>query len=329
MEPGLLARRQAEPVARLAAWPAQPRLHPGLDFLIRGEGVLPAHPLPVHTHPGVAHVEDHPEPLNISSGHNPHCRQQRVSRPQDTRSGSHRPARRLPGRPGALLVLVPVADPVVGPHCARRDLSARDGVPAHLTVLYPFLPPERIGPEELADLGRLFSGSRRSDSRWTGWAGSAPLSPGWGQLAPRPGPRSRPSRSVAPEAVGTGRLHRRQRRHPCRPRQPPAPGRIPARPFPLRRPPGSVLWRPGSRPGSTIRNSSAAASRSSAPGDAARPGRPDKAASVSTSAPDTSRDDDHGARSGHVPARGPGRHVSGTHRDSGTGTWKPGRLRTH
>lgn len=57
----------------------------------------------------------------------------------------------------ALLVLVPAADPVVAPHRVRLDLSARAGVPAHLTVLGPFLPPERIGPAELSELARLFS----------------------------------------------------------------------------------------------------------------------------------------------------------------------------
>ena len=41
----------------------------------------------------------------------------------------------------ALLILVPAAEPAVGEHRARLDASARDGVPAHLTVLYPFLPP--------------------------------------------------------------------------------------------------------------------------------------------------------------------------------------------
>jgi hypothetical protein len=57
----------------------------------------------------------------------------------------------------ALLVLVPAAEPVVGPHRARLDSSARDGVPAHLTVLYPFLPPAEIGQGVLAKLSRLFA----------------------------------------------------------------------------------------------------------------------------------------------------------------------------
>ncbi len=58
----------------------------------------------------------------------------------------------------ALLLLVPTADPVVGSHRAQLDLSARDGLPAHLTVLYPFLPPHRIGGGELAALTRLLAG---------------------------------------------------------------------------------------------------------------------------------------------------------------------------
>lgn len=68
----------------------------------------------------------------------------------------------------ALLVLVPEADPVVGEHRALLDLSARDGVPAHLTVLYPFLPPQRIGPEELTALTRLFAGFRDPPGRRPG-----------------------------------------------------------------------------------------------------------------------------------------------------------------
>lgn len=81
------ARRETEPVPRLATRPAQPRLHPCLDFLIRGKRVLPAHPLPVHPHPGIAQVEDHPELLNVNSGYDTHSRQQQASRPQDTRPG--------------------------------------------------------------------------------------------------------------------------------------------------------------------------------------------------------------------------------------------------
>jgi hypothetical protein len=63
----------------------------------------------------------------------------------------------------ALLLTVPAAEAAVGPHRARLDSNARDGVPAHLTVLYPFLPPAEIGPGVLAELSRLFAGMPRFD----------------------------------------------------------------------------------------------------------------------------------------------------------------------
>jgi 2'-5' RNA ligase len=61
----------------------------------------------------------------------------------------------------ALLLPVPAAESAVGPHRARLDLSARDGVPAHVSVLYPFLRPAEIGPNVLAELSRLFAGVPR------------------------------------------------------------------------------------------------------------------------------------------------------------------------
>ena len=58
----------------------------------------------------------------------------------------------------ALLLPVPAAEPAVGEHRARLDASARDGVPAHLTVLYPFLPPALIDDAVRASLRELFAG---------------------------------------------------------------------------------------------------------------------------------------------------------------------------
>jgi hypothetical protein len=44
-------------------------LHSGLDLLVRsGRGLTP-HALPVHLNSGLAHVENDPELLNVSSGH--------------------------------------------------------------------------------------------------------------------------------------------------------------------------------------------------------------------------------------------------------------------
>ena len=73
----------------------------------------------------------------------------------------------------ALLLLVPAAEAAVGAHRARLDPAGRDGVPAHLTVLYPFLPPDEIGPGVLADLAGLFAGAPRfsfvlDQVRWFG-----------------------------------------------------------------------------------------------------------------------------------------------------------------
>ena len=57
----------------------------------------------------------------------------------------------------ALLVTVPAAEPAVARHRSRLDTSAAVGVPAHITVLYPFLPPELIGADTHATLARLFA----------------------------------------------------------------------------------------------------------------------------------------------------------------------------
>jgi hypothetical protein len=63
-----------------------------------------------------------------------------------------------PGWETALLLPVPAAEPAVSRHRARLDEAARDGVPAHITVLYPFVAPAGISTPQLASLGRLFAG---------------------------------------------------------------------------------------------------------------------------------------------------------------------------
>lgn len=59
----------------------------------------------------------------------------------------------MPAAESAVLVVVPEAEPVVGAYRARLDRAAGWGVPAHVTVLYPFVPPERIDAAVLAALG--------------------------------------------------------------------------------------------------------------------------------------------------------------------------------
>jgi hypothetical protein len=55
-----------------------------------------------------------------------------------------------------LLITVPAAGPAVAGHRSRFDRSAVQGVPAHVTVLYPFLPPALIDADVHAVPARLF-----------------------------------------------------------------------------------------------------------------------------------------------------------------------------
>lgn len=49
----------------------------------------------------------------------------------------------------AFVVTVPAAESLVGTLRDRFDASAKLGVPAHITVLFPFMPPEDITPDIL------------------------------------------------------------------------------------------------------------------------------------------------------------------------------------
>ena len=58
----------------------------------------------------------------------------------------------------ALIVMVPEAEPLVKAFRDRYDPSAAAGVPAHVTLLYPFKHPDEIDQAVLDDLGRCFRG---------------------------------------------------------------------------------------------------------------------------------------------------------------------------
>jgi 2'-5' RNA ligase len=91
-----------------------------------------------------------------------------------------------PSSQSALIVEVPEAEPAVGQHRARLDASAPLGIPAHVTVLFPFMPPGKINEAVLTQLERLFAAVSQFGFRLdhTDWFGDAVL---W--LAPRdPGP---------------------------------------------------------------------------------------------------------------------------------------------
>jgi len=55
----------------------------------------------------------------------------------------------------ALIVAVPEAEPVVAAHRERLDQAASWGVPAHVTILYPFLPPGEIDEPARAAIAQV------------------------------------------------------------------------------------------------------------------------------------------------------------------------------
>jgi hypothetical protein len=57
----------------------------------------------------------------------------------------------------ALIVAVPEAEPLVKAFRDQFDSSAAVGVPAHITILYPFIPPHTLLSEVLAELSQFFS----------------------------------------------------------------------------------------------------------------------------------------------------------------------------
>jgi 2'-5' RNA ligase len=83
----------------------------------------------------------------------------------------------------AVLVLVPEAEGAVGTHRAHLDVAASWGVPAHLSVVYPFVPPEDVDDHVLAELGAAVATVPAFDCafRRTAWFGADVV---W--LAPEP-----------------------------------------------------------------------------------------------------------------------------------------------
>ncbi len=90
----------------------------------------------------------------------------------------------------ALIVPIPEAEDAVGAFRTSLDRSASWGVPAHVTVLYPFLPPEKINSNVLTVLDHIISAVPRFDITFThvDWFGDTAV---W--LAPQP---NRPFRDL-------------------------------------------------------------------------------------------------------------------------------------
>jgi 2'-5' RNA ligase len=76
-------------------------------------------------------------------------------------------------RSSALLVPVPEAEPLVAELRLAHDPTAAAGIPAHVTLLYPFAEPSSIGDEVLEVLRTIFAAStpfhfRLVEARWFG-----------------------------------------------------------------------------------------------------------------------------------------------------------------
>ncbi len=86
----------------------------------------------------------------------------------------------------ALLIPAPEAETLVGDWRAVHDPSARRGVPAHVTLVVPWVPPEQIKQEHLDELAELLADQEPFEYTlekvcWFGervlWLGPSPAAP--------------------------------------------------------------------------------------------------------------------------------------------------------
>ncbi len=82
----------------------------------------------------------------------------------------------------ALVVVVSEAESLVGSFRAHFDRAAARGLPAHITLLYPFRHPDRISQNLIAELDRCFHETAPFSFRLSGICGF----PGVVYLAPEP-----------------------------------------------------------------------------------------------------------------------------------------------
>jgi 2'-5' RNA ligase len=75
----------------------------------------------------------------------------------------------------AVVVPIPEAEPRVGALRAALDPSAALGVPTHVTIMFPFVPPARIDEGVLTELGEVFAAAPAFDVRFStlGWFSDA------------------------------------------------------------------------------------------------------------------------------------------------------------
>jgi 2'-5' RNA ligase len=90
------------------------------------------------------------------------------------------------GRQSAIVIPVPEAEPLVGAERLEHDPVASAGVPAHITLIVPWLPPDEIVAADLIELGDTLQGIEPFDFQlgrvsWFGravlWLGPDPSEP--------------------------------------------------------------------------------------------------------------------------------------------------------
>jgi hypothetical protein len=74
----------------------------------------------------------------------------------------------------AVIVTVPSAEDAVAEHRRRYDPAAGWGVPAHVTILYPFVPPSEINGRVMETLRAAIGSLPRFEAgcNTTGWFGT-------------------------------------------------------------------------------------------------------------------------------------------------------------
>ena len=77
----------------------------------------------------------------------------------------------------AVIIPIASAEPAVSKHRLRYDLAASQGVPAHVTVLFPFVPPIDVDDEVIARLAAVFAAASPFDCIFDrcAWFGDAVL----------------------------------------------------------------------------------------------------------------------------------------------------------
>lgn len=77
----------------------------------------------------------------------------------------------------AVIIPIASAENAVSKHRLRLDVAASEGVPAHVTVLFPFVPPIEVDDEVIARLAAVFAATSAFDCNFDrcAWFGDAVL----------------------------------------------------------------------------------------------------------------------------------------------------------